>query len=66
MNSDIAEGKWKQLKGDIQRKWGEMTDDEIDQIRGNREKFVGIMREKYGKSRDDAEREFNAFRNENA
>jgi len=65
MNSDITEGKWKQLKGDIQKKWGEMTNDEIDQIKGSREKFVGILQERYGKKREEAEREFDALRDRN-
>lgn len=65
MNTDIAEGKWKQLKGKIQQKWGDLTDDEMDKIKGNRQEFVGLMQEKYGKSKDEAEREFDEFRNQN-
>lgn len=66
MNMDIAEGKWKQLKGDIQRKWGEITDGDLEEIKGNREKFVGVMQEKYGKNREQAEREFDQFRDAQA
>lgn len=58
MNTDIAEGKWKQLKADIQRSWGDLTDDEIDQVKGKRDKFVGLLQEKYGKARKEAEEEF--------
>ena len=58
MNKDIAEGKWKQLKGKIQEAWGDLTEDELDQVAGQREKFVGLMQEKYGKGKDEAEREF--------
>lgn len=65
MNTDIAEGKWKQLKGKIQQKWGDLTDDEMDKIKGNRQEFVGLMQEKYGKGKDEAEREFDEFRNQN-
>jgi uncharacterized protein YjbJ (UPF0337 family) len=61
MNNDIAEGKWKQLKGQIQQRWGDLTDDDLDRIAGRREEFVGIMQEKYGKGRDQAEREFDEF-----
>ncbi len=57
INEDILKGNWKQFKGDIQRRWGELTDDELDQIEGNREKLVGKIQERYGKSHAEAERE---------
>lgn len=57
MNSDILKGKWKQLKGQIQQKWGELTDDELDRAEGNREELVGMVQEKYGKSKEEAEKE---------
>ncbi|MCB1676154.1 MAG: CsbD family protein [Halioglobus sp.] len=62
MNQDIAEGKWKQLKGKIQAKWGELTDDDLDRIKGKREEFAGVMQEKYGKGKEEAQREFDALR----
>lgn len=55
MNKDIAEGKWRQLKGRIQEKWGDLTDDEVDQFEGNREQFYGRLQEKYGLAREEAE-----------
>lgn len=64
MNKDIADGKWKQLKGKIQQKWGDLTDDDLDRIKGNREEFSGVMKERYGKSKEEAEREFDRFRDD--
>ncbi|MBU3030134.1 CsbD family protein [Paracoccus marinaquae] len=61
MNWDIIEGKWKQLKGSVQQKWGELTDDELDQIDGNREKLTGKLQEKYGWTRDEAERKVDDY-----
>lgn len=58
MNRDIAEGKWKQMKGQVQQQWGKLTDDELDQIDGSAERFFGVMQERYGMSRDEAEKEF--------
>jgi uncharacterized protein YjbJ (UPF0337 family) len=57
MNSDIVEGKWKQMKGSIQTKWGKITDDEFEQIKGNRERLVGIVQEKYGYEKDRVRKE---------
>jgi len=57
MNRDIAEGKWKQVKGSVKEWWGKITDDEVDQIGGNYDKLVGKLQEKYGYSREEAEKE---------
>ena len=61
MNQDILEGKWKQLRGEIRETWGELTDDEIDQIAGKLDKLAGILQEKYGWTRDEAERHIDDF-----
>ena len=61
MNDDIFEGKWKQLKGRVQEKWGELTDDEIDQIEGKQDVLVGKLQKKYGYTRQEAERRVNNF-----
>ncbi|WP_372626804.1 CsbD family protein [Arsukibacterium sp.] len=62
MNSDIAEGKWRQMKGSVQQKWGKLTEDDVDQVEGNFEKFLGKMQERYGMSREQAEKEFNRLK----
>jgi uncharacterized protein YjbJ (UPF0337 family) len=61
VNNDILEGKWKQLKGSVQAKWGEITDDEFDQVKGNRERLIGLVQEKYGKKKDDVRKEVDDY-----
>ncbi|GER07600.1 CsbD family protein [Iodidimonas muriae] len=61
MEKNIFEGKWKQIKGDVQAKWGEITNDELDQIEGNRQKLAGKIQEKYGRSKLQAEHELEEF-----
>ncbi|AZY94613.1 MULTISPECIES: CsbD family protein [Paracoccus] len=61
MNWDIIEGKWKQLKGATKVKWGELTDDELDQIDGNKDKLAGKLQEKYGWTKDEADREIDDY-----
>ena len=61
MNRDMFEGQWKQIKGEVKRRWGMLTDDEVDQIDGNFEKLVGRIQERYGYQKDQAERELNEF-----
>lgn len=61
MNWDQIEGKWKQLKGNAQKKWGKLTEDEVDQIEGDRERLVGKIQEKYGVAKEEAERQVNEW-----
>ncbi|WP_417396671.1 CsbD family protein [Gimesia chilikensis] len=61
MNSDIIQGKWKQIKGQVKQKWGELTDDELDQIDGKRDELVGKIQEHYGIAKDEAEEQVNQF-----
>ncbi len=57
MNWDIVQGKWKQYKGSAKEKWGELTDDELDQAGGQRDQLIGKIQEKYGVGRDEAEKQ---------
>jgi len=61
MNKDILEGKWMQIRGEIRETWGELTDDELDQIAGKRDKLAGALQEKYGWTVDEAERQIDDF-----
>ena len=63
MNKDILKGKWNQYKGEAKKKWGELTDDELDQINGEKDIIVGKIQEKYGKSKEEAEKEFDDWSN---
>lgn len=59
MNEDILAGKWKQMKGEIKSWWGRLTDDDVDQVEGRFDVLSGILQERYGYSRQQAEDEIN-------
>jgi uncharacterized protein YjbJ (UPF0337 family) len=61
MNWDQAEGKWKELKGQVKEKWGKLTDDDLDVIDGRRQQLVGKIQERYGMARQEAERQADEF-----
>jgi uncharacterized protein YjbJ (UPF0337 family) len=63
MNPEILKGRWNQLKGDIRTRWGKITDDDLLQIQGNAEQFIGKLQERYGYKREQAEKELNDFLN---
>lgn len=62
MNEDIFKGKWKQIRAQIKREWGKLTDDELDQIDGNRELLEGKLQERYGLAREEARRQVETLR----
>ena len=59
MNWDQIEGNWKQFKGDVQQKWGKLTDDHLDVIAGKREQLAGKIQEVYGTAKDEVEKDLN-------
>lgn len=61
MNSEELKGKWNQLKGKAKVKWGELTDDDLDVVEGERDQLVGKIQERYGKSKEEAEREVDSW-----
>lgn len=61
MNKDTVKGNLKQFRGEIQRQWGKLTNDQLDIIEGNREKLAGQIQEAYGLAKDEAERQVNEY-----
>ncbi len=61
MNDNEMAGKWKQLKGRFKEKWGELTDDDLNRIDGKKDRLVGILQERYGKSEKDASKDADSF-----
>jgi uncharacterized protein YjbJ (UPF0337 family) len=53
MNADQFKGKWTQFKGELKKKWGEFTDDDLTQAEGDYEKFMGRVQERYGDKKEE-------------
>jgi uncharacterized protein YjbJ (UPF0337 family) len=56
VNWDIVKGKWRQMKGEARKQWGKLTDDDWDTAAGEKDKFLGRLQERYGWTKDEAER----------
>lgn len=61
MNRDQIEGKWRELKGEAKQQWGKLTDDDVMQLDGTKDKLVGIVQQRYGYAREQAAREVDDF-----
>ena len=57
MDWNRVEGNWKQTRGKIKEKWGQLTDDDLTQIGGKREQLEGKIQERYGIARDKARKD---------
>jgi len=62
MNKNILEGRWDQIKGNIQKKWGKLTNDDLDVIAGDTKKLAGKLQEKYGWSKEKAKKKINDYK----
>ena len=61
MNEDTLKGQWSQVKGQLRKQWGRLTDDDIDQIKGDRDILLGKLQEYYGKNREQNERDLETW-----
>jgi uncharacterized protein YjbJ (UPF0337 family) len=37
-----------EIKGEAKRKWGKLTDDDLTEIKGTKEKLLGVLQKRYG------------------
>lgn len=65
MNNETLKGEWNQLKGSVKQKWADLTDDDLTHIDGSRDKLVGRLQERSGRTKEEVEREVDDWRREN-
>jgi uncharacterized protein YjbJ (UPF0337 family) len=61
MNWNQIEGNWQQYKGQVRQTWAKLTDDDLVGTNGKREELVGRLQERYGYTKEMAERKIDAF-----
>jgi len=47
------------MRGQAKDWWGKLTDDDLERVGGKYDKFVGLLQEKYGYTRERAAEEIN-------
>ena len=62
MDEDQIKGKWKQLKGEIKKKWAKMTDDDLLDVEGDIDKLSGKIQERTGDRKEDIRKWLNEHR----
>ncbi len=55
MNDNIAEGRWKRIRGSAKERRSYLSDNSLDRTEGRFEKLAGVLQEKYGYTREKAD-----------
>ena len=61
MDWNRVEGNWKEFKGNVQQKWGKLTNDDLDVVVGKRTELSGRLQQRYGYAKDQADREIDMW-----
>jgi uncharacterized protein YjbJ (UPF0337 family) len=48
LNENIVLGKWTEIKDEIQKAWGKLTEDELEKTKGDMKAIKGLLQQKYG------------------
>ena len=54
MNKTILQGKWRQTRGSLKTRWGEIADDDRRMLDGKIDQMVGLIQERYGYTQERA------------
>ncbi|HEY0962085.1 MAG TPA: CsbD family protein [Pseudomonadales bacterium] len=57
MNEDIVQGKWKELRGKVRERWGKVTGDDVERLKGTSDELIGLLQQRYGYERERARKE---------
>lgn len=61
INENVLKGNWKVLKGEIQKKWSQLTDDDLGKIEGDTNKLLGLLQKKMGYQQEEARQQLHKF-----
>ena len=59
--NDVLQGKWHELKGKVRQQWGKLTDDDLERLSGKTEELAGLLQQRYGYGKAQAENEINSW-----
>lgn len=62
--NDILLGKWHELKGQVRQQWGKLTDDDLTLLSGKTEELAGVLQQRYGYGKAQAENEIHNWLND--
>ena len=51
VNQEVLQGSWNEVKGKLQSKWGQLTNDDLQHFHGNVDQLIGLVQRKTGETR---------------
>ena len=61
MNWDQIKGDWKQFQGHVQQQWGKLTNDDLQEAKGDQKILTGKIQERYGITKEEAEKQIHEW-----
>ena len=55
VNTQVLQGQWNQVRGQLKKKWGQLTDDDLRFANGNIDQLIGRIQHKTGEAREAVE-----------
>jgi uncharacterized protein YjbJ (UPF0337 family) len=52
VNEQILRGNWNEIRGKLQERYGQLTNDDVREYEGNVDQLVGLIQQKTGESRE--------------
>lgn len=52
LNQEQINGKWNEIKGGVRNLWGNITEDELDKVKGDIQSVSGIVQQKYSETKE--------------
>jgi uncharacterized protein YjbJ (UPF0337 family) len=59
MDWDEIERNWTELKGEVKHQWSKLTDEDVEFVKGKYAELLGLLQERYGHAKEQAEQEIN-------
>lgn len=56
VNQQTLSGNWNELKGKLRKKWGQLTNDDMQTFNGNVDQLIGMIQSKTGEARQSIEK----------
>jgi uncharacterized protein YjbJ (UPF0337 family) len=52
VNTQVLQGQWNQVRGQLKKRWGQLTEDDLKFANGNLDQLVGRIQNKTGEARE--------------
>jgi uncharacterized protein YjbJ (UPF0337 family) len=63
MNVDQLTSEWEQIKDSLKETWSDLTDEDLDKMKGSYQEAVGYLQEKYGQAKKAIEEQLSPLMN---